>query len=310
MKKYIIYGAGWYGKSMYHFLKHCNMDRYVYAFIDKNSKEMGNIEGINFISISEAVELELPVIVAIENPEIRDAICDELNKQIVEVYDDFSPLVKYAGKDLDEFYREYCIYNHVNDMNNYFEMAESQTALDTFWNEDSDFLQKFNKLDTSNIIEFACGRGRHVEMYRSKVKQIVLVDAVEDNIEYCRTRFGDNDNIQYYCNNGVDLSELADDTYSALFTYDAMVHFEMLDVANYLKEFQRVLKKGAYALIHHSNNTQDYKVSYSTAKCGRNYMSAEIFAYLAYRAGFDIVEQKVIDWGVKDIDCISLIKKK
>lgn len=39
-------------------------------------------------------------------------------------------------------------------------------------------------------------------------------------------------------------------------------------------------------------------------------MSKDLFAYLSYRAGFDVVEQKVIDWGVKDLDCVTLLKKR
>lgn len=39
-------------------------------------------------------------------------------------------------------------------------------------------------------------------------------------------------------------------------------------------------------------------------------MSVEFFAYLAYRAGFKIVEQRVIDWQeTKALDCITLIEK-
>lgn len=38
-------------------------------------------------------------------------------------------------------------------------------------------------------------------------------------------------------------------------------------------------------------------------------MSSECFAYLAYRAGFIILEQNVIDWGVPELDCISLVEK-
>lgn len=38
-------------------------------------------------------------------------------------------------------------------------------------------------------------------------------------------------------------------------------------------------------------------------------MSKDLFAYLAYRAGVEIVEQRVIDWGIKDLECASLIKK-
>lgn len=43
-------------------------------------------------------------------------------------------------------------------------------------------------------------------------------------------------------------------------------------------------------------------------------MSKNIFAYLAYKCGFEILEQKVIDWGtgerlVKELDCITLVRK-
>ena len=42
-----------------------------------------------------------------------------------------------------------------------------------------------------------------------------------------------------------------------------------------------------------------------------NNMSKDLFAYLSYRAGFDVVDQKVIDWeGDKNLDCVTLLKKR
>ena len=38
-------------------------------------------------------------------------------------------------------------------------------------------------------------------------------------------------------------------------------------------------------------------------------MNKDLFAYLAYRAGFEIIEQHVIDWVVTNLDCVSLVKK-
>ena len=38
-------------------------------------------------------------------------------------------------------------------------------------------------------------------------------------------------------------------------------------------------------------------------------MSKEAFAYLAYRAGFEILEQQVINWGIPSLDCITLVEK-
>lgn len=48
------------------------------------------------------------------------------------------------------------------------------------------------------------------------------------------------------------------------------------------------------AIFHHSNNTSDYKNSFYNAVSGRNYMSKDLFAYLTYCAGFEVVEQQVI----------------
>lgn len=82
----------------------------------------------------------------------------------------------------------------------------------------------------------------------------------------------------------------------------------MLDIFQYLKETKRILVKGGKALFHHSNNTENYRITYSTGKHGRNYMSRQLFAYLAHRAGLTIIEQYVIDWGgVENLDCITLV---
>ena len=194
-------------------------------------------------------------------------------------------------------------------MNTYFEDAESQALIDIFWGTDSVFLSYFKKLDLSNVIELACGRGRHVPNYIEKAGQITLVDILPENIEYCGQRFKDKNNIVYYCNNGYNLESLKDSSYSSLFCYDAMVHFELIDIYEYLKDIYRVLEVGGYALIHHSNNGKDYKASFASSYNGRSFMSKEVFAYLAYRVGFEIIDQKVIDWTIKDIDCISLIRK-
>lgn len=39
-------------------------------------------------------------------------------------------------------------------------------------------------------------------------------------------------------------------------------------------------------------------------------MNAKIFAYLAYRVGFEIEEQKTVDWVWPDWDCLTLVVKR
>ena len=191
----------------------------------------------------------------------------------------------------------------------YFKEAENPDSLAIFWNIESPFYKQFSQLDLENVIELACGHGRHVPEYINNAKHITLVDILQKNIDICKQRFERERKINYYCNNGRDLSELDDNTYTALFTYDSMVHFEMMDIYMYLKETKRVLKKGGRALFHHSNTHDDYRGNFTNATGGRNYMSQELFAYLAYRAGLQVVDQQLIDWTKANEDCITLVEK-
>ena len=214
--------------------------------------------------------------------------------------------------DMVELGRLACSNHHITGMDEYFDAAEEESKLNTFWDSNSLFFHMFKKLDLTNVVELACGRGRHVPKYINQAKQITLVDILEKNIDIVKNRFKDSNNIHYYKNNGYDLSELPDEQYTSLFTYDAMVHFELLDIYNYLKETHRILTHGGYALFHHSNDTSDYTSSFThcSNNSGRNFMDKKLFAYLAYRAGFEIIEQHVIDWNNQEaLDCITLVKK-
>lgn len=43
---------------------------------------------------------------------------------------------------------------------------------------------------------------------------------------------------------------------------------------------------------------------------GRSYMNASLFAYLAFRCGFRVLEQRLITWaGIEGMDCITLLEK-
>ncbi|GFI46956.1 hypothetical protein IMSAGC019_02276 [Lachnospiraceae bacterium] len=219
-------------------------------------------------------------------------------------------LLKNHELDMVANNREFIAVYHLDEMEDYYSIAESSDCLQVFWGANSEFRKRFSLLDLSNVIELACGHGRHVTQYINMADKITLVDILEENILYCQKRFGDNTKIDYYVNSGHDLKRLTSSSFSALFTYDAMVHFEMLDIFEYLKETYRILKIGGKALFHHSNNAEDYKITFSTGTSGRNYMSAQLFAYLSNRAGLKVVEQKIINWGKsKDLDCITLVEK-
>lgn len=311
MNDIIIYGAGKKGRAYLLFLQKHNMDSYVKCFCDRNAEVLGSIGKIPVVSYQEACQMEIPFVVGVRK-ELEDEVVELLKGDRRKFYHSLDNWVvdEWHLMSRLDYEREFCAISHIDTMNQYFENAETDGALDFFWGEESICHKLFDRLDLENIVELACGRGRHVPHYLDRAGQVTLIDILEKNIDLCRQRFGDVDKISYVINNGYDFSELPNSSYTGLFTYDSMVHFELLDIASYLKETYRILKSGGRALFHHSNNDSDYKASYDTGVESRSFMNAKIFAYLAYRAGFEIEEQRIVDWVYPNLDCLTLVVKR
>lgn len=194
---------------------------------------------------------------------------------------------------------------------NYYERAERDP--ERFWGPETIFRRCFKRLDPTHIIELAVGHGRHVPHYEREAKTVTLVDVNEENIEHCRERFSGKKFVLLQ-NDGTRLDKCESGSYSAIFCYDAMVHFELADIAVYLEETFRVLRPGGRALFHHSNFDSNPGGYYTENPHWRNFMSQRIFAHLAIRAGLEPLEQNVIDWGLgkkrrRSLDCLTLLEK-
>ena len=305
--KTVIYGAGYEGRRLFRTLREMRSDSQIILFVDQNARDIGYIDSIPVKTIDEVDTGRYEFIISASKK-----VGDEIEKILIDrnekYYRDISIWIGAHNIDANDFNRQFCAVTHRDFWDGYFISAESEKKLQIFW--EGDFLRLFQNIDLDNVVELAVGHGRHVPKYIDKAKRVTLIDILPENIEYVKKRFQQYDNISYVCNNGHDLEELSSNEFSGLFSYDAMVHFEMLDIYSYLKEIYRVLKPGSYALLHHSNNTDNYKVSFNTGRQSRNYMSKDLFAYMAYQSGFEIVEQKVIDWVTdRDLDCLSLIRK-
>lgn len=305
----VLYGAGRDGRFLANYLVRndiCN----IYGFCDSNKDKWGKvIEGVKVFSIDNlTTDLEkFIVIICIQNKIEQEKILGLLknieNIEIIYTFDEFL--------NSKENNRNLCADFHLQNMDIYFEEAEKSANIDSFWHKNSIFYQLFEKLDLDRVVELACGRGRHVPQYINKAKSIILVDILDKNIDICKKRFNDSDKISFYKNDGDNLKFIEDSSCTSLFTYDAMVHFESIDIYNYLVDIHRILKDGGRALFHHSNLDTDYRLSFiSNEFNGRSYMSMSLFAHFAYRAGFKILEQHKISWnGVPGMDGITLVEK-
>lgn len=198
----------------------------------------------------------------------------------------------------------------------YYNNAETKGWMAPFWGEHSPFLRCMRQMDLAYTVELACGHGRHTEhiilgrMDGVSVQGAIVVDINESNIEFCKGRFSQFPNVAGRTNNGSDLSFIKEGSQTAVFCYDAMVHFEFHDVVAYVPEIFRVLKPGGMALLHHSNNYEANGQWYGEVTRGRNFMSDRIMSHVAQRAGFEVASQIIIPWdGVPNLDCITLLKK-
>lgn len=308
----ILYGAGEFGKFAESHLHSRGI--VIKGFCDSRKEGVCLCDGgreYPILTFEEIIEKNYQAIVTISNTKAKREVTEMLKDKKITVI----TLEELIGTptDIIAYNRNYIANFHSEVMNNYFIKAERETGqagLATFWAEDSIFYRMFCLLDLTNVVELACGRGRHVSQYIKNAGHVTLVDILEKNILYCRERFPNENKISYYVNNGYDLQKLESESYTSLFTYDAMVHFESLDVFNYLKETYRILKTGGKALFHHSNNTENYSVSFETGRSGRNYMSRDLFAHFADRAGFKVMRQYLLDWdGYKELDCLTLVEK-
>jgi SAM-dependent methyltransferase len=192
----------------------------------------------------------------------------------------------------------------------YYDRAEEDDWLATFWSDESPFLRLFKELDLTCVLELACGHGRHAEKLREQAQTVILVDINVGNIEFCRTRFKEFSQFRYVLTNGYSLDTVQERECSAILSYDAMVHFDSDVVRAYLQEMARVLKPGGRALIHHSNYSANPGGDVHNNPCWRNFMTEQLFHHYAARSGLRRLASKLMDWeGHPALDCLTLLER-
>jgi len=191
----------------------------------------------------------------------------------------------------------------------YYDRAEQSDWVARFWSEDREFQPYFSELTLDVVIELACGHGRHAAQIVDRCPALILMDVMDTNIDYCKARFMGRDNVVCLQNNGADFRPVPDATVSAIFCYDAMVHFELDVVASYLRDTARVLRPGGRALYHHSNYDKEPGGNHRLAPGGRNFMSQALFIHLARRAGLTVLKSRIVDWDTPGTDALTLVER-
>ncbi|MBV8283690.1 MAG: class I SAM-dependent methyltransferase [Candidatus Eremiobacteraeota bacterium] len=194
----------------------------------------------------------------------------------------------------------------------YYDRAEQPDWLNTFWvagNPQRPFRRMFDALNLRAAAELACGHGRHAAQIYRQVPALVLIDVVSENVAYCRERFKDADNVAVMQNDGATFRPLPDGFLTAIYCFDAMVHFEYDVVLSYVADTARVLSPGGRALYHHSILDSFPGLDHRRTPGGRNFMSQHLFMHAARRAGLSVLESVTFDWDAPNTDCLTLLEK-
>ena len=108
------------------------------------------------------------------------------------------------------------------------------------------------------------------------------------------------------------LDFISDNSIDYIWSYDVFIHINPADIEKYILDFQRILKQGGCAIIHHSNinsaekNTRSKFLNVTVGF--RTYMTATIFRDLVKKCGMHIVEQNH-DLPHSPLDVISVFIK-
>lgn len=192
----------------------------------------------------------------------------------------------------------------------YFEAAESDDWNEQFWGEGSLFARTFDRLDLSVTLELACGAARHSSKCIDRIGQLYLADTSIDALAEAKQRFADRPNVTVLPpGDGMTIPLEGEAALTSLFSYDAMVHFELDCIASYLRETARLLRPGGLALLHHSIYDANPGGEIDDNPGWRNFMSQDLFNHFARRAELEVVEQHPLDWPAPSSDCLSLLRK-
>jgi len=142
--------------------------------------------------------------------------------------------------------------------------------------------------ENSTTLEIGPGAGRWTEILQKKAYKAIIADISEECIRICKDRFQEYSNIEYYLIRDSRLNFIANQRIDYIWSYDVFVHINPTDTEQYIADFQRILKSGGIAVIHHPGTYTD---EVFPRKAFRSYIDGQFFAHLIVKHGMKIVEQ-------------------
>lgn len=101
------------------------------------------------------------------------------------------------------------------------------------------------------FLDLGCGIGRIARSIAPVVQEYCGVDFSEEMIEKAKFYHKDYSNVQFFVNNGRDLSIFEENTFDFVYSSLVFIHIQKEQIVGYVDEIYRVLKPGG---IYHTRN--------------------------------------------------------
>lgn len=169
-------------------------------------------------------------------------------------------------------------------------------------------------LPCGHLLEIAPGFGRFTRFLLPLCDQYTGIDLSEMAVQGCRERFSSAPHARFEVCDGLSLPDVGDGTIEFAFSFDSMVHVEQDVIESYAGELARVLRPGAYAVLHHSNMADVMAREKGNRVENPHWRASSVGATSAAdafrRAGLAVVAQELVSWGHQHAtDTISLLWK-
>ncbi len=170
---------------------------------------------------------------------------------------------------------------------------------------------------SGSVLEVAPGYGRWTRFIAPYADRLTTVDLNENCIEHLKTIDLGCDNIEYFVNDGMTLTDVPDQSVDFIFSYDSLVHCDKTVLESYLSEFERVLRPDGFAFFHHSNlanarKPEELAGQKVTSHARDPEVSGEwVKQQIDQSETLELLLQENVDWGNENwfIDCYSVLRK-
>jgi ubiquinone/menaquinone biosynthesis C-methylase UbiE len=187
------------------------------------------------------------------------------------------------------------MHTRLGDWDNYYRVAEGQFSEqwdEVIWPAIQDF-------EFTTTLELSPGGGRNTERLCTLASRLIAVDYNQDPLNRTQARLGTTQGecgITYYRNNGSDLSMVSDESVTAVYCWDAAVHFDKDVVRSYIGEFARVLIPGGRGFLHHSDLGDGAHKNIQRNPDWRSNTSKELVAEACRVNGLTDTMQQPVHW--------------